>query len=183
MQPYSGNSERLEISEAASNAETHLPACAAVSPEVEKAVSAPPCQENGIAPDHSEPEENHYYSPNQFFEVRENVVQVTGAPSILNLDGQAPVPQNQIVNGEPANGSFSPDDAVSSSNRHHSESHRRPDLTGDGVSAEPRPLTNSGRTTPPNVGDGDAQSMTRKYILIGAGVGACALLMALKFRK
>lgn len=183
MQPYSGNSERLEISEAASDAETRLPACAAVSPEVEKAVSAPPCQENGMAPDHNEPEENQYDSPNQSFGVRENVVQVTGVPSILNLDGQAPVQQNQIVNGEPANESLSADDAVSSPNRHQSESHWHPDLTGDGVSAEPRPLTKSGKTTPPNVGDGDSQSTTRKYILIGAGVGACALLMALKFRK
>ncbi|KAM4723636.1 LOW QUALITY PROTEIN: mitochondrial antiviral-signaling protein [Anableps anableps] len=173
-QPYSGNSDRLEISEAESDAVTHLPACTA---EVEKAVFVHPCQENGIAPDHREPEENHYESPNQSFEVAENVVHIEEVPSILNYDGQAPALQLQIVNGEPAKGSFSgtvdaADDAVPSSTSHHIENYTPP---------EPKPLLNSEKTTPPD--PSNSQSMTRKYILIGAGVGACALLMALKFKK
>ncbi|XP_047201934.1 mitochondrial antiviral-signaling protein [Girardinichthys multiradiatus] len=187
LQPFSGNSERLEISEAASDAETLLPACTAVGPEVENATSAQPCQESGIAPDHSEPEENHYESPNQSFEVMENVVHVAEASSILNLDGQAPVPQLQIVNGEPAKGSFAAvlpsiraaDDTVSRFNSHRSESFNPPELEGAGFSSEQRPLPSSEKTKGPNSSDGQS---TTKYILIATGVGvlACALLMIRK---
>ncbi|XP_040917256.1 mitochondrial antiviral-signaling protein [Toxotes jaculatrix] len=84
-EPYSGNSERLEISDA------------------EPVSSGLSCQENGIA--HNEPEENHYESPCQSLEmqvVRVNVVQVSEEPSILNLDGQISAPQAQIINGEAA---------------------------------------------------------------------------------
>ncbi|XP_032402406.1 mitochondrial antiviral-signaling protein [Xiphophorus hellerii] len=172
LQPYSGDSERLELSDPSSD--TCLPSCTA---QVEKPDSAEPHQENGNVPDHSEPEENHYESPNQSFDVAENVVHVAEMPSILNLDGQAPEPQLQIVNGEPAKGSFSAcinaaDDTASSFNSRHSENY---------TPIESKPLPSSEKTTPPDPSDG--QSMTRKYILIGAGVGACALLMALKFKR
>ncbi|XP_007569591.1 mitochondrial antiviral-signaling protein [Poecilia formosa] len=169
LQPYSGDSARLELSDPSSD----LPSCTA---QVEKPDSAEPRQENVIVPDHSEPEENHYESPNQSFDVAENVVHVAEMPSILNRDGQAPEPQLQIVNGEPVKGSFSAsvntaDETASSFNSLHSESY---------TPIESKPLPNSEKTTPPNPSDG--QSTTRKYILIGAGVGACALLMALKFK-
>ncbi|KAK5615730.1 hypothetical protein CRENBAI_022768 [Crenichthys baileyi] len=187
LQPYSGNSERLEISEAASDAETLLPACTAVGPEGENATSAQQRQENGIAPDHSEPEENHYESPNQSFEVMENVVHVAEVPSILNLDGQAPVPQLQIASGEPAKGSFAAvlpsiraaDDTVSSLNSHRSESFNPPEPEGAGFSSEQKPPPNSEKTKGPNSSDGQS---TTKYILIATGVGvlACALLMLRK---
>ncbi|XP_043998811.1 mitochondrial antiviral-signaling protein [Gambusia affinis] len=172
LQPYSGDSGRLELSDPSSD--TRLPSCTA---QVEKPDSAEPHQENGIAPDHSEPEENHYESPNQSFDVAENVVHVAEMPSILNCDGQAPEPQLQIVNGEPAKRSFSAsvnagDDTVSSFNSLHSENY---------APIESKPLPNSEKTTPPDPSDG--QSMTRKYILIAAGLGACALLMALKFKR
>ncbi|XP_008397039.1 mitochondrial antiviral-signaling protein [Poecilia reticulata] len=170
LQPYSGDSARLELSDPSSD----LPSC---TTQIEKPNSAEPHQENGIVPDHSEPEENHYESPNQSFDVAENVVHVAEMPSILNRDGQAPEPQLQIVNGEPVKGSFSAsvnaaDDTASSFNSLHSESY---------TPIESKPLPSSEKTTPPDPSDG--QSTIRKYILIGAGVGACALLMALKFKR
>ncbi|KAM4540255.1 mitochondrial antiviral-signaling protein [Fundulus diaphanus] len=187
VQPYSGNSERLEISEAASDAETNLPACTALSPEAEDAASAPPCQENGIAADHSEPEENHYESPNQSFDVRENVVHVTGVPSLLNLDGQVLVPQLQIINEEPANGSFSAtaasftavDDTGSTLNGPRSESYNHSESAGGGPSSEQNPPPHSEESTNPNC---DVHSKTT-YILIAAGVAACALLIGMGLKK
>ncbi|XP_012711164.2 mitochondrial antiviral-signaling protein [Fundulus heteroclitus] len=187
LQPYSGNSERLEISEAASDAESNLPACTALSPKAEDAASAPPCQENGIAADHSEPEENHYESPNQSFEVRENVVHVTGLPSLLNLDGQVLVPQLQIISEEPANGSFSAsaasftavDDTGSSLNGPHSESYKHSESAGGGPSTEQKPPPHSEESNDPNC---DVHSKTT-YVLIAAGVAACALLIGMRLKK
>ncbi|XP_054913227.1 mitochondrial antiviral-signaling protein [Poeciliopsis prolifica] len=172
LQPYSGDTGRLELSDPSPN--TRLPSCTA---QVEKPDSAEPHQENGIVPDHSEPEENHYESPNQSFDVAENVVHVAEMPSILNCDGQAPEPELQIVNGEPAKGSFSPsenpaDDTASSFHSLHSENN---------APIESTPLSNSEKTTPSDPSNG--QSVTRKHILIGAGVGACILLMAMKFKR
>uniref|UniRef100_A0A667Z0C9 Mitochondrial antiviral-signaling protein n=1 Tax=Myripristis murdjan TaxID=586833 RepID=A0A667Z0C9_9TELE len=84
QQPYSGNSDRLEISE----------------PQL-------PCQENGVAAEplhHNEPEENHYESVCQSSlgeqEVLVNVVQVAEEPSIQNQDGQIFRPSAQILNGQ-----------------------------------------------------------------------------------
>uniref|UniRef100_A0A3Q2NZQ0 Mitochondrial antiviral signaling protein n=1 Tax=Fundulus heteroclitus TaxID=8078 RepID=A0A3Q2NZQ0_FUNHE len=187
LQPYSGNSERLEISEAASDAESNLPACTALSPKAEDAASAPPCQENGIAADHSEPEENHYESPNQSFEVRENVVHVTGLPSLLNLDGQVLVPQLQIISEEPAGGSFSAsaasftavDDTGSSLNGPRSESYKHSESAGGGPSTEQKPPPHSEESTNANC---DVHSKTT-YVLIAAGVAACALLIGMRLKK
>ncbi|KAK1894728.1 Mitochondrial antiviral-signaling protein [Dissostichus eleginoides] len=81
VQPYSGNSERLEISDAAPEAVTSslLPTCFVT------VNTALPCQENGIAPNHSEPEENHYESPCESLDMQvlENVVHISEEPSIL----------------------------------------------------------------------------------------------------
>ncbi|XP_038135426.1 mitochondrial antiviral-signaling protein [Cyprinodon tularosa] len=168
-QPYSGNSGRLEISEAASDA-----ASTAVGANLGNAVSV---QENGIAPDLSQPEENHYESPNQSFEVRENVVHLTEMPSIPNLD--APVQQPQIVNGEPAKAGFSStptsakaaDDSEASLRSHHSESYTPAGAGASDSVSEQKSVPNP---TPDHA--------NRNY-LIGAAAGVAALaffLMKLK---
>uniref|UniRef100_A0A3B3BTL2 Mitochondrial antiviral-signaling protein n=1 Tax=Oryzias melastigma TaxID=30732 RepID=A0A3B3BTL2_ORYME len=81
--PYSGGSDRLEFSE--------TPACSsAVSSTAGGSVVDPPCQENGIALDHHEPEESHYESLCPSMEVLENTVHVSQEPSVLNMNGPPP---------------------------------------------------------------------------------------------
>ncbi|CAI5696973.1 unnamed protein product [Oreochromis niloticus] len=85
-QPYSGNTERLEISEAPPDD------VSSVESTVTK-VTPLPCQETGFANlNHNEPEENQYESPCQSFETQELVIHASGEPSIPNLD----------INGETA---------------------------------------------------------------------------------
>ncbi|KAM9341586.1 mitochondrial antiviral-signaling protein [Symphorus nematophorus] len=181
--PYSGNSERLEISNAAPDAVTSapVPACSAVSSTTVHTASALPCQENGIALDHNEPEENHYESPCESLEmqsVRENVVQISEEPSILNLDGQSSAPQAQIVNGDaakeipPAPPSTNAADAVPSVNSPSSENHHPSEPAPELKTLQDSEEKTSSHALPANT----------KYILTAAGVGACALLMAWKFK-
>uniref|UniRef100_A0A8C9YMW9 Mitochondrial antiviral-signaling protein n=1 Tax=Sander lucioperca TaxID=283035 RepID=A0A8C9YMW9_SANLU len=163
LQPYSGNSERLEMSNATDDTVTSacLSACSAVSSTTESTLIALSCQENGIALNHNEPEENHYDSPSQSLgmqEVLENVVHVSEEVSILNLDGQSPTPQAQIVNDEAAKE----------------------------ITPVPPLFTNTVGTVSsvntPSMASGTLPTIT-KYILIAAGVGACALLMAWRFKR
>ncbi|XP_076605675.1 mitochondrial antiviral-signaling protein [Chaetodon auriga] len=183
--PYSGNSERLEIS-SVSVTSGHVPTCSAVSSTAVNTASALTRQENGIALNHNEPEENHYESPCQSFEmqdVRVNVVQVSEEMSILNLDGQSSTPQAQSVNCEAAKEITSAPslstitaDTVSSVNAPASQ-HYHPSEPAD-MSPELKTLPDSeektsSRTLPANT----------KYILAAAGVGACAMLMAWKFKN
>lgn len=104
QEPYSGNSDRLEISD-----------------------PQPPCQENGVAAEplhHNEPEENHYESVCQSSlgeqEVLVNVVHVAEEPSIQNQDGQTFRPDAQILNGQATTkpGSAPPPSAPSGDNCH-----------------------------------------------------------------
>ncbi|XP_070776225.1 mitochondrial antiviral-signaling protein [Enoplosus armatus] len=182
VEPYSGNSERLEISDAAVTS-THIPACSAVSSTTVNTATALPCQENGIS--HNEPEENHYDSPCQSFEVEEvleNVVHFSEEPSILDLDGQSSTPQAQFINGEAAKVITSAPplstraaDTVWSVNTPSGENHPSEPAPAD-VSPELNTLQGektASRTLPANT----------KYILTAAGVGACALLMAWKFKN
>ncbi|XP_059209362.1 microtubule-actin cross-linking factor 1, isoforms 6/7-like [Centropristis striata] len=185
LQPCSGNNERLEISEAAPDNVTsaHLPACSAVTSTTVTAASALPCQENGIALNHNEPEENHYESPSQVLEVLENVVHVSEEPSILNLDGQSSTPHIQIVNGGAAKEipsgpplSNNATDTVSSVDALSSDNHQPSEPAAADIS--PETLQDSqekkgSRNLPTNT----------KYILTAAGVGACALLMAWRFKN
>ncbi|XP_042356221.1 LOW QUALITY PROTEIN: mitochondrial antiviral-signaling protein-like [Plectropomus leopardus] len=181
---YSGNSERLEMSDAAADDDTsaHLPACSAVTSTTVRTASALPCQEQGIAFNHNEPEENYYESPAQSLgmqTVQENSVHVSGErPSIMNLDGQIATPQVQIVTGEAAKQitsapplSNNAADCVVSVNAASSENH----LPSEPAPAEPKDSQEkmASRTLPANT----------KYILMAAGVGACALLMAWRFRN
>ncbi|XP_072221038.1 mitochondrial antiviral-signaling protein [Leuresthes tenuis] len=180
---YSGNSERLEISEAAPDTavSTHAPACSAVSSTIAKPSTPLPCQENGIAPRQNEPEETHYESPNQSV-VFEEVVRVSEVPSILNLDGQNAPPHLQITNGEegkeiiPEPSINAADDTVSSLN---SESNNAFKPASASASREQKPLQNSeekAATLTP-------LTQSTKYILTAAGVGACALLLAWRLKK
>ncbi|XP_075963311.1 mitochondrial antiviral-signaling protein isoform X2 [Anarhichas minor] len=183
VQPYSGDSERLEISDAAPDAVTAAqpPACSAVSSITVSTASALPCQENGIALSHSEPEENHYESPCRGLErhqVLTHVVHVSEEPSILDLDGQSPT-QAHIVNGEAAKEIASAPplptntvDPVLSVNTPSSE---------ECHPSEPAPaaeLKDSEKKTA-----SCTQPANTKYILTAAGVGACALLLAWRFRN
>uniref|UniRef100_UPI003AB0D643 mitochondrial antiviral-signaling protein isoform X1 n=2 Tax=Centroberyx gerrardi TaxID=166262 RepID=UPI003AB0D643 len=98
--PYSGNSERLEISDAVPDPES--------SAQVPAPASPPPRQDNGVVteplPYNNEPEENHYESVSlgSLGEVRVNVGRVAEEASIQNHDGQDLRPQAQILNGQAA---------------------------------------------------------------------------------
>ncbi|XP_033497920.2 uncharacterized protein LOC117266710 [Epinephelus lanceolatus] len=187
--PYSGNTERLEISSSVSDAVTTAQSstCSTVSPTTMTTASAPPCQETGIALNHNEPEENHYESPRNSLgmqSVQEHVGHVSEEPSILNLDGQNLTPQVPAVDSEAAKEmtsvpplSNNAADTVPSVNTSCSENHHPSESTPTDLSAEPKTLQDSEdkmacRTLTPNT----------KYILIAAGVGACALLMAWRFK-
>ncbi|XP_028250876.1 mitochondrial antiviral-signaling protein [Parambassis ranga] len=162
VEPYSGNSERLEISEA----DTVMSAPVAVC-STEDTVTAPLCQEQGFAASHNEPEENHYESPCgslETQEVLENVIRVSEQPSILNLDGQTTIPQAQIVNGELAKDTTS---ASPSATAGDTASGSKPSEPAAAEAAQRTPLM---------------QSVNTKYILTAAGVGACALLVAWRFK-
>ncbi|XP_036928175.1 mitochondrial antiviral-signaling protein isoform X2 [Acanthopagrus latus] len=189
-EPYSGNSDRLEISEAAPEtvSSAHVPTCSAVSSTTEYTVSALPCQENGITLDHNEPEENFYESTGQSLglqDVRENVVQISEEPSILNLDGQSSTPQAQIFNGEAAKEitcappvSSNAADTVSSVNTPSCENHHLSEPAPAEASAQLKTLQDSEKISPSRT-----LPANTKYILTAAGVGACALLMAWKFKN
>ncbi|KAG8013060.1 Mitochondrial antiviral-signaling protein [Nibea albiflora] len=172
-EPYSGNSERLEISEAASDA----PACSVTSSTITTTTldttSALPCQENGIPLNHNEPEENQYDSPGQSLdmqEVRMNVLQISEEPSILNLDGHSSAAQ--IVNGEEAP-SAPPAPPTNAAGTVSSINTDDPSEPAPGQKTRRDSEDASSRALPANT----------KYILTAAGVGACALLMAWKFKN
>ncbi|XP_049918091.1 uncharacterized protein LOC126401058 isoform X2 [Epinephelus moara] len=184
----SGDSEHLEVNGAAPDAVTsaQLPACSTVSSTTVTTASAPPCQENGITLNHNELEENHYESlcPSLGTQaVLETVVRVSEEPSVLNLNGQSSTPQVQI-NGEAAKEMTSAPplsntaaDTVPSVNTSCSENHHPSEPTPTDLSPEQKTLQDSEdkmacRTLTPNT----------KYILTAAGVGACALLMAWRFK-
>ncbi|XP_044022844.1 mitochondrial antiviral-signaling protein [Siniperca chuatsi] len=183
VEPYSGNSERLEISDAAVTS-THVSSCSAVSSATVNTISALPCLENGIALSHNEPEENHYDSPCQSLEMQEvleNVGHISEEPSILNLDGQSSTPQVQIINGEADKEitsapplSTSTADTVSSVNTPSSEYYHP---------SEPAPADSSPETLQEEKTASRALPANTKYILTAAGVGACALLIAWKFKN
>lgn len=174
----------VAASEAVTSAD--VPACSAVSSTTVNTVSALPCQENGIAFNHNGPEENHYESPSQSFvmqDVRVHVGQVSGEPSILNLAGQSSTPQAQIVNGEAAKEitsapplSTNTADTVLSVNTPSSESYHPSEPAPADISPELKTVQDSEKAS-------HALSTNTKYIVTAAGVGACALLMAWKFKN
>ncbi|XP_053191787.1 mitochondrial antiviral-signaling protein isoform X2 [Scomber japonicus] len=182
-EPYSGDSQRLQFSEPAPDTVTpaHIPACSAVNNM--EAVSALPCEENGIALDHNEPEENQYDSPCQSLDMQDvqvNVGHVAEEPSILNLDGQSSTPQ---INGQAAKeiNSAPPTttaDTVSSLNRPSGENYHPSAPVSADTAPEHKTLQDPEEKKAPC-----ALPDNTKYILTAAGVGACALLMAWKFKN
>lgn len=171
-EPYSGGSERLKFSS--------VSACTAVNPTA----SALPCQENGITPNHNEPEENHYESLCVSQEVQENVVQICEEPSILNLDGQSAAPQPQITNGKTAKETTSVPplptsaaDTASSTTPSSVKNHHPSEPALADVLPELKTLEAAEQKAPTHT-----LSTNSKYIITAAGVGACALLMAWKFK-
>lgn len=185
-EPYSGTSERLEISSAAVTS-AYFPACSTVSSTSVNTTSALPCQENGISLKPNEPEENHYDSPSQSLEtqeVRVNVVQISEEPSILNLDGQSSTPEAQMINGETAKEivsdvsepplSASASNAVSSVNTPSSENYHP---------FKAAPASPELKTLKEEKTSSCMLTTNTKYILTAAGVGTCALLMAWKFKN
>lgn len=173
-EPYSGNSERLEISS--------VSACAAI--KITQAAPASPCLENGVAA-HNEPEENHYESPGPSLDVQEDVVQVLEEPSVLNMDGQE-ASEPQLTNGKPVTevASALPQpstiETVSSETPPSQENHHQSEATAEGA-AEVQPQLQILQAAEQAASNHIVSSNT-KYIVTAAGVGACALLMAWKFK-
>ncbi|XP_051803912.1 mitochondrial antiviral-signaling protein [Acanthochromis polyacanthus] len=169
LEPYSGNNDRLDISEAALDA-VSSPACSAI----QNPVAESPYQENGVALNHNEPEENHYESPS--LGVLEHVVQVSEAPSVPNLDGQTSAPQIQI-NGEAAKEFTSAPPLSTNADT----------VSGlNAASCEPAAADNSHEKNSDDKATLQAnlnQSANTKYILTAVGVGACALLAVWKFKS
>lgn len=183
VEPYSGNSDRLQMSDSAQDTAVSASDFAS-SAETTVFTLENGCHEKDFPLKNNQPEENHYESPCQSLgtqEVLENVVHVAEEPSVPNLDGQSLGPQ--IVNGEAAKEIiFSPPtttgDAVSSLNCPSGENCHRSEPTQSDTTAE--------MTTPQDPKEKIAlrtQTHTTKYILTAAGVGACALLMAWKFKN
>lgn len=173
---YSGNTARLEISSVPESL-AHEPGCSAVTPAAANTSSALPCQENGIAVYHSGPEENYYESSSEILEmqeIRENTLQICEEPSILNMDGHDLTQEGQIVNGEAAKEVTSAAESVNS-----------PPASEKPQPSEPAP----GESAPPALQDTQQKPpahflMTNsKYLVTAAGVGACALLLAWKFKN
>uniref|UniRef100_A0A3B3BTK2 Mitochondrial antiviral-signaling protein n=1 Tax=Oryzias melastigma TaxID=30732 RepID=A0A3B3BTK2_ORYME len=166
--PYSGGSDRLEFSEAAPDAvaPSQTPACSsAVSSTAGGSVVDPPCQENGIALDHHEPEESHYESLCPSMEVLENTVHVSQEPSVLNMNG--PPPQMK----ETGKGVTSAaEEAISASGNSEPPKAK--------VSPELHPQQ---KAEPPQAPT--SQTAPGGYALAAAGVCACALLVAWKLKK
>lgn len=184
LDPYSGNTARLEMS---SVLETlgHVPACSAVTCTTAITSSMLPCQENGIAVNHNEPEENHYESPSEILEmqeIRENTLQIFEDVSILNLAGHDSMPQGQIINGEAATEMNSA--AAAAAAAAVAESVNSPPVSENYQPNEPAP----GESSPPALQDPQKTSShfltsNTKYFVTAAGVGACALLLAWKFKN
>ncbi|KAM9842031.1 mitochondrial antiviral-signaling protein [Aulostomus maculatus] len=188
LEPYSGSIGRLEISDAADDTTPlgHLPACTAANSDVVNITAALPCQVNGLAFNHDEPEENRYESfcpSTESQDERVNVVHVAEGPSVLNQDGQSSIPQPQIVNGETAKEMpTAPQITITMADA-------APDVTspaGDNcLPSEPLPADTEAETkTPQDPKEIAPRTPTAntKYFLTAAGVCACALLVAWRFK-
>lgn len=130
---------------------------------------------------HSQPEENHYDSPSESLgmqEIQENLLQICEEPSILNLDGQDSPPRGQLAHDEAATGRISGAAA-------EAEPANTPPVSESEQPPEPAPVGGS----PPALQDPEKKTSSRlltshtKYFVTAAGVGACALLLAWKFKN
>lgn len=181
-EPYSGDSERLEISS--------MSACTTVeTTATEATASAAACEDSSsVAVAHNEPEENHYESPVPSLDVREDMIHVCEEPSVLNLDGQQEAPQPHMTNGkavtEVASAPPPPKasaETVSCETPSSLENHHMSEATAAAAADVVPPLktvqaAEQEASTP-------ILSTNTKYIVTAAGVGVCALLMAWKFKN
>lgn len=176
VEPYSGNSERLEMSSVAVTS-AQVSACSIVSSTTVHTASELPCQENGITL--NELVENFYESPCHSLETQEigvNIVQISEEASILDLDGQSLEPQMvNAANEIPSAASPSSSTGDTENNPPSQNCH----------SFEPEP----GDVSPPTQQDSEKKpsspflTTNAKYFVTAAGVGACALLMVWKFKS
>lgn len=174
VEPYSGNTTRLEMSSVAEDL--------APTPESSAVTSSMlPCQENGMVVNHNQPEENHYDSPSeslQMQEIRENLLRICEDPSILNLDGHDSTPRGQLAGDEAASEMISgaAAEAAPANPPPVSESEQPP---------EPAPAESSAPALQESEKTTSSRFLTShtKYFATAAGVGACALLLAWKFKN
>lgn len=187
LEPYSGNSDRLEMSDAAPDTlpSARVPTRPDVSSATRNTVSGHPCRENGNALNHSEPEENRYESVCESLETQEvhvNVVHVSEEASILNLGGQTSIAQAQIINCEAPEKitSASPLSTTTSSTLSNLNTHS----TENYHPSEPAPAEKSPQLPDPQ-DNGASRILTDNmmYILGTAGVAALAMLVVWKFKN
>ncbi|XP_058472293.1 uncharacterized protein LOC131445323 [Solea solea] len=180
VEPYSGDSARLELSDPASESlgSSSIPACSTDTSITKDTDSGLPCQENSVALNHQEPVENHLESICQSLEmmdVQEHVVHLSEDVSIL--DGDSP---NSVINSE-ADRTITPSPISSfttSATGTESRLNAHP-------SPEPAPPVNKPepQTLPPAGKERHACRSNIKYTVAAAGVAAFALVMVWKFRK
>lgn len=177
VEPYSGNTTRLEMSSVAEDLAPTAGGSAVAS-------SMLPCQENGIVVNHNQPEENHYDSPSESLdvqEIRENLLRICEEPSILNQDGHDSTGRGQLAHHEAAAAEMICGAAAGA------EPANAPPESGSKQPPEPAPV----ESPPPALQDSEKKKTTSsslltsntKYFVTAAGVGACALLLAWKFKN
>lgn len=178
VEPYSGNTTRLEISSVAEDL-APTPGSSAVTSTTLAISSMLPCQESGIVVNHNQPEENRYDSPSESLEmpeIREHLLRIHEEPSILNLDGHDSTPRGQLTHDEAAT------EAISGAAA-EAEPANPPPVSESRQPPEPAPVESS----PPALQDSEKTSSrfltSHKYFVTAAGVGACALLLAWKFKN
>lgn len=175
VEPYSGSSARLEMSSVAEH-RGPTPGGSAVPSAPPATSSLLPCRENGIIGTHNQPEENHYDSPSESLEmpeIRENLLWICEEPSVLNLDGHDSTPRGQRSHGDAATVAIS-----------GAAAEAEPASPPPKLPPQPAPLESS----PPALQDPEEASSglltgPTKYFVTAAGVGACALLLAWKFKN
>lgn len=130
---------------------------------------------------HNQPEENHYDSPSESLEmpeIRENLLRICEEPSILNLDGHDSTPRGQLTREEAAAEGISGAAA-------EAKPANTPPVSESKQPPRPAPVE---RSLPP-LQDSEKKTSSRfltsrnKYFVTAAGVGACALLLAWKFKN
>lgn len=173
---YSGNSERLEISNGAPDTVASACALADVTSTIGDTLSGVPCQDYGVALNHNEPQKNHYECQTlEIEEVCEHVMHVSQEVSILNLEGQTSAAQAQMFNSETSALTITTADTTSTLKAHTRENYHPPDPAQSNTSSQ---LPDPGEKETSHI-----LTKSTRYILTAAGVAAFALLVAWKLRN
>lgn len=132
-------------------------------------------------------------------DVRENVGHVAEEPSILNLEVQTPLLQdNEMTTATVISDATSPENVAHQEEKTLNQEVQLPIIQINGeptkeitpVPPEPAPATNDNNQPNdplvdqklPDLGSGTTNRLNRRHILTAAGVGACALLIAWRFK-